>query len=171
MLTFFVQYFFCGSDYPLIFNYIYRVFNKYCGFFLKFLKFFGLLPFSVFPRCQCVYTHQAGRTPALQQNWQSSEKSQRFKEKTQYLMNTMYLMKKEKVDRFCDKESQQWWIFSVHNIQGARNLRYMYIYIFCLLHSVTENDPWPIILIRVVLQVLKLQWEYNKMLQENLKNA
>ena len=31
---------------------------------------------SVFPRSQCVYTHtQAGRKPALQQNWQSSEKS------------------------------------------------------------------------------------------------
>ena len=30
-------------------------------------------PFYVFPRCQCVYTHQVGRTPALQQNWQSSE--------------------------------------------------------------------------------------------------
>ena len=38
----------------------------------------------------CVYTHQAGRKPALQQNWQSSEKSQNFKEKTQYLMNTLY---------------------------------------------------------------------------------
>ena len=32
----------------------------------------------VFPRCQCVYTHQAGRTLALQQNWQSSKKSQNF---------------------------------------------------------------------------------------------
>ena len=31
-----------------------------------------------------------GRTLALQQNWQSSEKSQNFKEKTQYLMNTLY---------------------------------------------------------------------------------
>ena len=38
-----------------------------------------------------VYTHQAGRTPALlHQNWQSSEKSQYLKEKTQYLMNTLY---------------------------------------------------------------------------------
>jgi len=26
-----------------------------------------------------VYTHEAGRTPALQQNWQSSEKSQHLK--------------------------------------------------------------------------------------------
>ena len=33
----------------------------------------------------------AGRTPALQQNWQSSEKSQNVKEKTQYLMNTQYM--------------------------------------------------------------------------------
>ena len=59
-------------------------------FFLKILKYSGLWSFSVFPLCQCVYTHQAGRTPALQQNWQSSEKSQSFKEKTQYLMNTLY---------------------------------------------------------------------------------
>ena len=34
-------------------------------------------------------SHQAGRKPALQQNWQSSEKSQNFKEKTQYLRNTL----------------------------------------------------------------------------------
>ena len=60
-------------------------------FFPKILKYSGLWPFSVFPRYQCVYTYQAGRTPALQQNWQSSEKSQHFKEKTQYLMNTLYL--------------------------------------------------------------------------------
>ena len=40
------------------------------------------MPFSVFLRCQCVYTHQAVRTPALQQNWQSSEESQNFKENT-----------------------------------------------------------------------------------------
>ena len=39
-----------------------------------------------------MYTHQAGKTPALQQNWQSSEKSQNFKEKTQYLMNTLYIL-------------------------------------------------------------------------------
>ena len=47
----------------------------------KILKYSGLLPFSVFPRRHCVYTHQAGRTPALQQNWQSSDNSQNFKEK------------------------------------------------------------------------------------------
>ena len=33
----------------------------------------------------------AGRTPVLQHNWQSSEKSQYVKEKTQYLMNTLYM--------------------------------------------------------------------------------
>ena len=54
---------------------------------LKILKYSGLFPFSVFHRC---HFHQAGRTPALQQNWQSSERSQNFKEKTQYLMNTLY---------------------------------------------------------------------------------
>ena len=43
----------------------YRVFIKYCVF-PKILKYAELWPFSVFPRCQCVYTHQAGRKPALQ---------------------------------------------------------------------------------------------------------
>ena len=57
---------------------LYRVFIKYCVFF----KYSGFWPFSVFPRCQCVCTHQAGRKPALQQNLQ----------KTQYLMNTLYNM-------------------------------------------------------------------------------
>ena len=33
----------------------------------------GLWPLSVYPRCQGLYT-MAGQTPALQQNWQSSEK-------------------------------------------------------------------------------------------------
>ena len=45
----------------------YRVFIKYC-FFSKILIY---IPDSVFSRCQCVYTQQAGRTPALQQNRQS----------------------------------------------------------------------------------------------------
>ena len=30
-------------------------------FFPKIFKYSGLWPFSVFPLCQCVYTHQAGR--------------------------------------------------------------------------------------------------------------
>ena len=46
-------------------------------FFPKILEYSGLWPSSVFPYCQFVYTHQAGITPALQQNWQSSEKSQK----------------------------------------------------------------------------------------------
>ena len=58
-------------------------------FFPKILEYIGLWSFSVSPRCQCVYTHQAGRTPALQQDWQSSEKSQHFEEKTLYLINTL----------------------------------------------------------------------------------
>ena len=60
-------------------------------FFPIFKKYSGLWSFSVFPRCQCVYTHQAGRKPGLQQNWQSSEKSQNLMQKTQYLMNTLYM--------------------------------------------------------------------------------
>ena len=51
-------------------------------FFPKILKYSEIWPFSVFPRCQFVYTHHAGRKQALQQNWQSSEKSQHFKENT-----------------------------------------------------------------------------------------
>ena len=42
-----------------------------------------------------MYTHLAGRKPTLQQNWQSLEKSQNFKEKPQYLMNTLYLIKNQ----------------------------------------------------------------------------
>ena len=57
---------------------MYRVFIKYCVF-SKILIYF---PDSVFCRCQCVYTHQAGKEPALQQN-------KNFR-KTQYLMNTLY---------------------------------------------------------------------------------
>ena len=47
-------------------------------FFSKILIY---IPDSDFSRCQCVYTHQAGRTPALQQNRQSSENSKNCKEK------------------------------------------------------------------------------------------
>ena len=49
----------------------YRVFIKYCVF----SKILLYIPDSVFSRCQCVYTHQAGRTPALQQNRQSLKNS------------------------------------------------------------------------------------------------
>ena len=52
----------------------------------------------------------AGKTPALEQNWQSSEKSQHFKKKTQYLITPtfsagsaikMYRIKTNK-DFFCE---------------------------------------------------------------------
>ena len=55
------------------------VHEKLC-FFEDFNIYFGLCPLSVSPRCQCVYK-MAGQTPALQQNLQSSEKAQYFKEK------------------------------------------------------------------------------------------
>ena len=63
---------------------------------LCFFQRFYNIPDSVLPLfslgvSQCVYTHQAGRTPALQRNVQSSEKSQNLKEKTQYFMNTLYV--------------------------------------------------------------------------------
>ena len=49
-------------------------------FFEDFKIYTGLWPLSVSSWCQCVYT-KAGLTPALQQNLQSLEKSQHFKEK------------------------------------------------------------------------------------------
>ena len=60
------------SESPGLLNLIfYRVIIRYCGFFSKILKYSGLLPFSVFLSVSvCVHT------PALQQNQQSSEKSQ-----------------------------------------------------------------------------------------------
>ena len=60
-------------------------------FFAEDFKILRTLAFPCFPWCQFVYTHKAGRKPALLQKWQSSEKSQSLKEKTQYLMNTLYL--------------------------------------------------------------------------------
>ena len=60
-------------------------------FFSEDFKVFRTLAFLCFHRCQCVYTHKAGKKPALQQSWQSSEKSQNFKEITQYLLNTLYI--------------------------------------------------------------------------------
>ena len=38
-----------------LFTFLYRLFIKYCVF-SEILKYSGLWPFSVFPRCQCVYT-------------------------------------------------------------------------------------------------------------------
>ena len=67
----------------------YRVFIKIV-FFSKILKYSGLWPFSVLPRCR-VYTHKAGRRPALAAELAEFRKIQNFKEKTQYLMNTLYL--------------------------------------------------------------------------------
>ena len=58
--------------------------NLYTGCLLNIVFFLQILiyiPDSVFSRCQCVYTHKAGRTPALQQNLQSSQKSENFNEK------------------------------------------------------------------------------------------
>ena len=40
--------------------------NTGCSLNIVFFKKSRILPFSVFPRCQCMYTHQTGRTTALQ---------------------------------------------------------------------------------------------------------
>ena len=50
-------------------------------FFPKILKYSELWPFSVLPRCQCVYTHKAGRKPALAAELAEFRKIQNFKEK------------------------------------------------------------------------------------------
>ena len=68
-----------GSRTHMILLIIYRVFIKYYVFFEDF-KILRILFFAVFPRCQCVY--QAGRTPALQQHWQSSENSKILRKNT-----------------------------------------------------------------------------------------
>ena len=58
----------------------YRVFIRYCVF-LEDVKIFRTLAFLCFPSVS-VFVHIPGiRTHALQQNWQSSEKSQKLKEK------------------------------------------------------------------------------------------
>ena len=63
-------------------------------FISKEFRILRTLTFICFPLVSvCVYTHQAGRKPALQQ---SSEKLQNFKEKTQYLMNTLQSLSKGK---------------------------------------------------------------------------
>ena len=74
-------------DTRLIFSacfWMYRVFLLYIVFFPIFENILdsGLSLFS-FGVSVCTYTHQAGKTPVLQLNWQSSEKFQHFKEKTQ----------------------------------------------------------------------------------------
>ena len=43
---------------------MYSVFIQYC-FFFEYFEIFR--PLSVLPRCQCVYTKQTDRIPALQQ--------------------------------------------------------------------------------------------------------
>ena len=63
-------------------------------FFSEDFKIFRNLAFLCFPSVSvCVHTHKAGRIPALQQHGQSSENLQNIKEKTQYLMNTLYVHK------------------------------------------------------------------------------
>ena len=63
-------------DFPLV-GACYRVFIKYCVF-SKVLKY---IPDSGLSRFPLVVSTMAGQTPALQQNLQSSEKSQHLKEK------------------------------------------------------------------------------------------
>ena len=51
-------------------------------FFENFKNIFRSLAFLCFPSVSvCVHSLWAGRTPAMQQNWQSSEKSQKLRKK------------------------------------------------------------------------------------------
>ena len=65
---------------------IYKFSNTGCSlnivFFFEDLKIFGTLAFLCFPSVSVCITHQAGRTPELQQKWQSSEKSQILRKNT-----------------------------------------------------------------------------------------
>ena len=88
----------------------YRMFINYCVF-SEFLKMFPTLAFLCFPSVSvCAHTHQAGRKPALQQNWQSSEKSQHFKEKIQYLMKTLIMLRIQHISS--SKWSEHWHVHS-----------------------------------------------------------
>ena len=74
----------CGSiwitDNPtLTLSFTYRVFIKYCVF-LFFILYFIYIFLCFLSVTVCVHT-PGNRTPALQQNWQGSEKSKIFKEK------------------------------------------------------------------------------------------
>ena len=52
------------------------------GFFSKDFRIFRTLAFLCFPLVPvCTYTHQAGKPPSLQLDWQSSEKSKNLKKK------------------------------------------------------------------------------------------
>ena len=101
----------------------YRVFIKYCVF-LKDFKILRTLAFLCFLSVSvCVHTpgtHQAGRTPALQQNWQSSENSKNFKEKHNISWTPSSLVRKEWVKKAIVKllnttnsnhnhHCQKWW--------------------------------------------------------------
>jgi len=57
---------------------LYSLFIKYCVFFSRDFRIFRTLVFLLVPG---VYTHQAGRTPALQQNWQSIENNKILRKK------------------------------------------------------------------------------------------
>ena len=64
---------------------IYRA-DPVCSLNIVFFEDFKYIPdsgLSVSPWCQCVYT-MAGQTPALQQNWQSSENHNILRKNTMF---------------------------------------------------------------------------------------
>ena len=63
---------------------------KYCVF-SKILKYSGLWPFSVYPRCLCVYTRLHAWIARCQVEHQRCRRTGRVqKKKTQYSINTLY---------------------------------------------------------------------------------
>ena len=80
---------------------MYRVFIKYV-FFLKILEYSGLWSFSVSLGVSvCTHTRQVENQRC------SSEKSQHFKKKIQYLMNTLYAHH-HPLFTICDLSSANW---------------------------------------------------------------
>ena len=69
---------------------MYRVFIKYCDFSKDFI-IIRTLALLCFPLV-CVYTYQAEvEHQRCSRTGRAQKKSQHFKEKTQYLMNTLYI--------------------------------------------------------------------------------
>ena len=117
----------CGLSLYKYFYSRYRVFIKYCVF-SEFLKIFR----TVYTRCQCVYTHQAGRKPALQQTWHSSENHKILRKKTTiFNEHPVYVIK----ILFCNFLMNPYVRLSVSRLVGPR--RHI---IFCRILSMSSNE-------------------------------
>ena len=99
----------------------YRVFIEYCVFSEDF-KLFRTLAFLCFPSVSvCVHT-PAGRTPVLQQNLQSTEKSQNFLEKNTIIKEHPVCRRKKLYIFFLLKPIQAWLFCMVDAVNAAENI-------------------------------------------------